>query len=240
VYNRVNDNKDNTIHTRMDKNGYRLTRSFTTTNNTRTYTMIESLFPCPIGNYDLDRAVTQKEMKYLKTLPLEENVGNEASTTDDILEHEDVSEIKKFCIEKLNEYCKETYNFDTDKVEIYMTASWTNKTEPGGHHHQHWHQNSIVSGVFYFDGNKDDDGIEFVNHESWLDSHWDFNLTESNWYNASTWWFETPPGKLYLFPSRLEHRVLEVEGKKDRWSLSFNTFMKGEFGEQHQRTRLVL
>jgi len=224
----------------MDKNGYRLTCSTTTTYYTRTYTMIESLFPCPIGHYDLDRAVTQKEMKYLKGLELEENIGNVASTTDDVVEHEDVSEIKKFIIDKLNDYCKETYGFDKDKVEIYITASWTNKTEPGGYHHQHWHQNSIVSGVFYFDGNKDTDAIEFINRDSWLGAHWDFDRIEDNYYSASTWWFETPPGKLYLFPSRLEHRVLEVQGKKDRWSLSFNTFMRGEFGEQHQRTRLVL
>jgi uncharacterized protein (TIGR02466 family) len=202
--------------------------------------MIESLFPCPIGHYDLDRAVTQKEMKYLKGLELEENIGNVASTTDDVVEHEDVSEIKKFIIDKLNDYCKETYGFDKDKVEIYITASWTNKTEPGGYHHQHWHQNSIVSGVFYFDGNKDTDAIEFINRDNWLGAHWDFDRTEDNYYSAITWLVETPPGKLYLFPSRLEHRVLEVEGEKDRWSLSFNTFLKGEFGEQHQRTRLVL
>ena len=224
----------------MDKNGYRLTCSTTTTYYTRTYTMIESLFPCPIGHYDLDRAVTQKEMKYLKGLELEENIGNVASTTDDVVEHEDVSEIKKFIIDKLNDYCKETYGFDKDKVEIYITASWTNKTEPGGYHHQHWHQNSVVSGVFYFDGNKDTDAIEFLNRDNWLGAHWDFDLKVANWYNSDSWWFETPPGKLYLFPSRLEHRVLEVKGEKDRWSLSFNTFLKGEFGEQHQRTRLVL
>ena len=202
--------------------------------------MIESLFPCPIGHYDLDRAVTQKEMKYLKGLELEENIGNVASTTDDVVEHEDVSEIKKFIIDKLNDYCKETYGFDKDKVEIYITASWTNRTKKGEYHHQHWHQNSIVSGVFYFDGNKDTDAIEFVGDHDWLGAHWDFNRTESNWYNSTTWWMPTPAGKLYLFPSKLSHRVLEVEGEKDRWSLSFNTFVKGEFGEQHQRTRLVL
>ena len=202
--------------------------------------MIENLFPCPVGNYELGRPTTKKEMKYLKSLEMEKNAGNAASTTDDILEHEDVAALKKFCMDKLTEYCKETYNFDTDKVEIYITASWTNKTEPGGYHHRHRHQNSIVSGVFYFDGNKDTDAIEFVINDNWLGSHWDFNVEEHNWYSSLTWWLPTPPGKLYLFPSRLEHRVNEVEGKKDRWSLSFNTFMRGEFGEQHQRTRLVI
>ena len=202
--------------------------------------MIESLFSCPIGHYELDRPITDSEMNYLKGTQLEENQGNMVSVEGDVLHNDAMIELTKFIGSSIEEYCAETFNFDTNKIQVYVTQSWTNKTQPGEHHHVHAHQNSILSGVFYFDGNKDDDGIEFVNHESWLDSHWDFNLTESNWYNASTWWFETPPGKLYLFPSRLEHRVLEVEGKKDRWSLSFNTFMKGEFGDQHQRTHLVL
>ena len=117
--------------------------------------MIENLFPCPVGNYELGRPTTKKEMKYLKSLEMEKNAGNAASTTDDILEHEDVAALKKFCMDKLTEYCKETYNFDTDKVEIYITASWTNKTEPGGYHHRHRHfycsvitiSNSIITAV---------------------------------------------------------------------------------------------
>tara|TARA_B100000780_G_C20865081_1_gene344000 strand:- start:42 stop:650 length:609 start_codon:yes stop_codon:yes gene_type:complete len=202
--------------------------------------MIENLFPCPLGSYDLDRALTQKEIKHLKSKDLEDNVGNKASTTDDILEHEDVSNLEKFIIDKLNEYSEETYNFDTDKIEIYITSSWTNKTEPGEWHHTHWHQNSFISGVFYFDGNDDTDIIEFSNKLAYLGDTWDFHPDEYNPYNAPNWWMPAPAGKLYLFPSQLRHSVPKVEGKKDRWSLSFNTFLRGDIGEQHQRTRLVL
>ena len=191
--------------------------------------MIESLFPCPIGHYNLDRAITQKEMQYLKCLELEDNVGNLSSVVGDVLKHKEVSEINKFCTNKLNDYCKEVWGLEKNKVCI--TQSWTNKTIPGAYHHQHWHHNSIISGVFYFDGNKDTDSISFFNHQDWLGDKWKFNNEEDNMFNSTSWWLPTPSGKLYLFPSRLEHCVNEVEGVRDRWSLSFNTFIKDEFGE---------
>ena len=78
--------------------------------------MIESLFPCPIGHYNLDRAITQKEMQYLKCLELEDNVGNLSSVVGDVLKHKEVSEINKFCTKKLNDYCKEVWGLEKNKV----------------------------------------------------------------------------------------------------------------------------
>ena len=169
--------------------------------------MIENLFPCPVGNYELGRPTTKKEMKYLKSLEMEKNAGNAASTTDDILEHEDAAALKKFCMDKLTEYCKETYDFDTNKVQIYITQSWTNLTKPGEYHHVHSHQNSVISGVFYFEGNKDD-VIEFWNPRNWLGSqHWAVESKSNNHFNSHTWWYPAEAGTLLLFPSLLEHSV---------------------------------
>mgnify|MGYP003676714668 CR=1 FL=1 len=191
--------------------------------------MIESLFPCPVGNYELDRDVTQKEMTYLKELPLEPNVGNVSSVSGQVLKHKDIANINKFCVEKLNEYCQNVWGVDNNTVQI--TQSWINKTIPGAYHHQHWHHNSIVSGVFYFDGNDDSDTISFVNHQNWLGDTFTLLLNEDNVFNSLSWWLPTPAGRLYLFPSRLEHCVNEVQGKKDRWSLSFNTFTNDAFSK---------
>tara|TARA_R100000541_G_scaffold49046_1_gene56113 strand:- start:556 stop:1170 length:615 start_codon:yes stop_codon:yes gene_type:complete len=191
--------------------------------------MIESLFPCPVGNYELDRDLTQKEITYLKKLSLEPNVGNLSSVSGDVLKHKEVTNINKFCIDKLNEYCHHVWGVDNNTISI--TQSWTNKTIPGAYHHQHWHHNSIVSGVFYFDGNDDSDSIRFFNHQNWLGETFTLPLKEDNLFNTLSWWLPTPSGKLYLFPSRLEHCVNEVQGVKDRWSLSFNTFTDDTFSK---------
>ena len=202
--------------------------------------MIEGLFPCPIGVYELDRAITDSEMNYLKGTQLEENEGNMVSIEGDVLHNDAMIELTKFIGNSIEEYCTETFNFDTNKTQIYVTQSWTNRTQPGEYHHPHSHDNSILSGVFYFEGNENDI-IEFWNSNSWLTGdRWAFQRLKNNHFNSDAWQYPAEVGTLLLFPSHLVHSVPEVEGEKDRYSLSFNTFFKGELGLSEERTRLIL
>jgi len=202
--------------------------------------MIEGLFSCPIGVYELGRDLSKDEMNYLKSIEMEKNTGNTVSATGDILHNDAMAEFSKFIGNSIDEYCRETLDFDTNKVQIYITQSWTNRTKQGEYHHVHSHQNSILSGVFYFDGNEDD-VIEFWNSKNWLGGdRWAIESKSWNPFNCATWWFPADVGTLLLFPSSLEHSVPEVEGKNDRYSLSFNTFFRGQLGESHERTELLL
>ena len=48
-------------------------------------------------------------------------------------------------------------------------------------------------------------------------------------------------GRLYIFPSGLEHDVPIIEERtKNRTSLSFNTFLKGKIGSDVGKTGLIL
>ena len=200
--------------------------------------MIEGLWPCPIGEYKLGRDLSQDEMSYLKGITMETNEGNTVSSTGDILHNDKMIELTKFIGNSIDEYCAETYDFDTNKIQIYITQSWTNRTKPGEYHHVHSHQNSIISGVFYFQSNVNDK-ILFYREKSWSDT-WNFNMVNFNDYNTDTWWMPATTGTLYLFPSRLEHSVPKVEGTQNRYSLSFNTFIRGEIGETSQLSQLFL
>jgi len=150
-----------------------------------------------------------------------------------------MADFTKFIGNSIDEYCKQTYDFDTDKVQLYITQSWTNLTKKGEFHHMHNHQNSIISGVFYFEGNKDD-VIEFYNPNPWLGDRWAVDAKANNDFNSQTWWWPADIGTLILFPSQLEHAVPEVEGDRDRYSMSFNTFFRGQIGGSHERTELIL
>ena len=86
----------------------------------------------------------------------------------------------------------------------------------------------------------DDDIIEFLNSKSWLGERWAFEKLNNNIFNSDTWWYPAKVGTLLLFPSHLEHSVPELEAEKDRYSLSFNTFFKGELGLSEERTQLIL
>ena len=66
-------------------------------------------------------------------------------------------------------------------------------------------------------------------------------LTTDNYnlYNSDSWWLEVEENSLILFPSSLTHAVEKI--KTDlRVSLSFNTFLKGNFGDSEDMTGLKL
>ena len=183
--------------------------------------MIQSLFPIPLGVYDLDREIKSNEISAIKSLKYYANQGNQTS-------------------ENIADYCKEAYSI-TNKVEMYITQSWANHTKPTEWHHAHKHSNSIVSGVFYIETN-DDDKISFLQANSMnpIVTYYHLPFQDYTAYNGATWWMPSIKGRLYLFPSILEHEVAKVEGNKDRWSISFNTFMRGELGEKMSLTHLVI
>jgi len=193
--------------------------------------MIELLFPCPIGLYSLNRNLTKTETSYLKNLEMEKNEGNVIGVSRNVLENNKVKSLKQFIEDSLKEFCKETFDYNTDKVQMCITNSWVNKTKQGEYHHMHAHQNSIIAGVFYFEGN-DNDVIEFYDSSNWLGlDRLAVEINNFNWFNSKSWSFPAKVGTLLLFPSKLGHAVPIVKEKKDRYSLSFNTFFKGELGQ---------
>jgi uncharacterized protein (TIGR02466 family) len=201
--------------------------------------MIHGLFPIPLGVYDFDREITSDEIAAVQSLKYYTNHGNHTSENTSIFDLEALCFIRQFAEQSIATYCKEAYAME-DKVEVYITQSWANCTKPTGWHHLHKHANSIVSGVFYIETNNDD-SIHFQ-HEIPFNPIITYHLPikDYNAYNDGCWVVPAMKGRLYLFPSCLEHEVTKVQGNKDRWSISFNTFIRGEIGEKKALTHLVL
>ena len=203
--------------------------------------MIQSIFPVPIGIYDLEKPLNKSEHKYFSGLELSRNVGNNVSISVDVLENKKMNRLKKFCKASLKDYSKQTYDFKTD-VEFYITQSWINLSEPKDYHHKHKHPNSILSGVFFIDADEEKDRIQFWQSSSISRGNsfsWDSN--EYNSFNSDVWWMPSIIGRLYIFPSGLEHDVPIIEERiKNRTSLSFNSFTKGKMGSDVGKTGLIL
>jgi predicted 2-oxoglutarate/Fe(II)-dependent dioxygenase YbiX len=64
--------------------------------------------------------------------------------------------------------------------------------------------------------------------------------TDWNLYNSKSWWMEAKTGGLLLFPSSLTHMVQQVTADEDRISIAFNTFLKGNLGDNKDLTELKL
>lgn len=197
---------------------------------------IYNLFPQPVGLYNLERDLTQEEADFIKNQETRPNMANVTSINNIILRHNAMTKLRDFIESSVSNYFTTVYN-PKHKVNLRITQSWTNYTEPGQWHHKHAHPNSFVSGVFYPQANKKTDKIFFYKAGFQM-----VKLPPENYnsWNSESWWFDVGTGDLLLFPSSLEHMVETVQGDQTRISLSFNTFPVGNIGEEVSLTGLQI
>lgn len=193
------------------------------------------IFPTPLGVVELDRDFTKKELSFIKSLEMEKNTGNFISVNDYVLEEKELSKLKDFCLTSINYYFKSIYDPVLD-VSLKITQSWTNLTQKDGHHHKHHHINSAYSATLYIE-TVDDDRIYFETPNGQM---LQVKSKEYTNLNSNSWWMPATKGSLIMWPSWLDHHVVDKGHEGDRISLSFNTFFVGEIGNRKDRSHLVV
>ena len=200
---------------------------------------IYQLFPEPVCTCSLERKLTQEELKIINEYQKEtyKNDGNITSNNNYVLENKTLKNLKKDLHTKVMEYFAQVICTD-NPITPYITQSWLNYTKSDQFHHQHNHQNSYISGVFYISADKEVDSITFYkpNVEDRIKLH----VIKHNPFNSTTLRFPVETGNVFLFPSRLIHGVDRKKGTNTRISLSFNVFFKGTIGHNRSLTELVL
>jgi len=199
---------------------------------------IEGIFPTPVYRTKLTNKIGKTENNLINEIKNEssENLGNFISDDKYVLERPGFKKIKKELLKHLKEYYKIVCCFKDS--EPYLTQSWLNFTSEEQYHHKHEHPNSMVSGVLYLNANLNNDKIQF-----WKDCGYQRirpDVTEFNWFNAESWWFEVESKDLILFPSSLTHSVETKKGNNIRTSLAFNSFIKGNIGSEIKVNSLYL
>lgn len=195
--------------------------------------IIENLFPTPVGFFKYDGKVDAKFLSEQKQRP---NEGNTSSVDNYILKQKKLSDLTTFIEKCLFQYITATINPKND-VRLRITQSWLNWTKPGQFHHKHAHQNSVISGCYYVNADKDNDKIFFCRDKY---QQIEFSPVEWNIYNSDSWWLPVGTGDLIFFPSDLIHMVQPVGGEHTRVSLAFNTFPVGYVGDEAGLTALHL
>ena len=199
------------------------------------------IFPCPVWVVKRDSNLSSKEDKDIEDIikeGMKKPWGGNSTSNNTYIFNSKLKEIKQFCEQQIKIYAEEVINPKED-LDFYITQSWLNITNPGGFHHKHSHQNSIISGVFYI-STEEDDKITF-NDSDKVKKLIAFEPKEYNIWNSSVWTFSVNTNELILFPSWLDHGV-EVNEKAttDRISLSFNTFVRGNLGKPKELSGLIL
>ena len=85
----------------------------------------------------------------------------------------------------------------------------------------HYHKNSYLSGVFYFNTVKDDKILL-------IDGQPQYCLEIESKVLSDHYYFSVKHGQLILFPSLTYHKVEKNNDSETRVSLAFNTFLKGD------------
>jgi len=200
--------------------------------------VIHQLFPIPVYVSKLGRQLTEEESKTINKCKKKThlNQGNIISEDTYVLENKTLKHLKEDLNEKVVDYFEKIIGSD-NPIAPYITQSWLNYTKANQYHHQHFHSNSYVSGVFYLNADPKVDHIKFYR------SHFpeiEPLVTKYNIFNAKSLWFPVETGNVVLFPSSLSHGVDKKIGANTRVSLSFNTYFKGTIGSQADLTELVL
>ena len=202
---------------------------------------IHGIFPFPVYIVKRDSNLSSKEEKEIRKIVKEgmyKNSGN-ASSTNSYIFNGKLKKLKQFCEEQLKIYVEQAI-VPKEELDFYITQSWLNITKPGEYHHDHSHQNSIISGVFYI-STEEDDKITFGDPNGKLEELIKFEPKEFNIWNSASWFFPSVTNQLLLFPSWLDHKVdINEKATTDRISISFNTFVKGTLGSRKDLTELIL
>jgi len=198
--------------------------------------IIENLFPTPIGFFKHEDGLIEDQKTFLLEQEQRPNEGNASSKDRYLLKQKKLASLTTFIEKSLHEYLMATICPKND-ARLRLTQSWLNWTAPGQHHHKHAHPNSLISGVYYVNADKENDKIFFYRDEY---QQLKFPPVEWNSYNSESWWYPVGSGDLVLFPSSLTHMVQTVGGEDTRVSLAFNTFPVGHIGDEDELTALYL
>ena len=203
---------------------------------------INTIFPKTFICSNIGRQITEEELNVVaeNAIPgaTHKNTGNLNSIQRYLLNDKtEFSSIRTFIEDGIKNYV-DTVIKPKDDVQFYITQSWLNYTKPGEYHHKHEHPNSLLSGVFYFNADKEKDRIYFYDDKDY--QRLKLEATDWNLYNSTSWWYPVGTGDLVIFKSELTHMVDTTVSDQTRISLAFNVFAKGAFGTEDSLTALYL
>lgn len=189
---------------------------------------IISLFGFPVAASEETYVLSPIENKFLLNQETCPNFGKNFTSTDTwILNKKPLKKLKNFFQKEIESYAYGILEIDPT-IKFYITQSWVNYNPPKSGHHSHKHPNSILSGVFYIQG--EDISINFGRTLELL--YLGLRYKHYNIFNSTAFEIGVKKHKLVLFPSTLNHSVKPNTSTTTRVSLSFNTFVTGELGTE--------
>jgi uncharacterized protein (TIGR02466 family) len=196
---------------------------------------ITHILPLPIYEFHCDENLTNKVLSDIETSNWIENKNNNRSETDLYSDANLLQWFESCLSEAKNELGL------PKKLELDITSCWINKTTKLQTHHQHHHQNSFLSGLFYLSDGHIGGETEFFTENIWWKNFAWFMPRDNQMRRKISHRIIAQKGRLILFPSSLAHSVRALIDNSCRYTISFNTFFSGIVdSEAKNSTRLEL
>lgn len=176
---------------------------------------ISGIFPIPIATTQIDLP----DLSGIKWVQGDEFLQSE----DDLHKRNNMQDtVKKI----LDSACAFAESVGWRKEQYFITQMWANKYAPttsvrtGGHINPHFHSNSFLSGVLYFDENSP---TRIFNHDKTRHMI-KTSSAENTPFTSEIFTINAKPGRLLLFPSYLVHD--SEPSDKERVTIAFNILPK--------------
>ena len=184
------------------------------------------LFPTRVYEFRLegdDMAMSDQALEYIKTLNMQmyNFPAGVRTSKGDLHKDEPMQEMTGFFHDCLD-YIRCDLALQVEELRISL--SWANWAPPqsGAGHPLHRHNYSYLSGVYYFT-----EGSDTVFHDPVDIRNLDTLEITRDFFDGPEERITAEPGKLLIFPGWLRHYSNPHSGKKDRYTMSFNSLHHG-------------
>ncbi len=199
---------------------------------------VHPLFVEPYLKANIGHAISDAQIDYLKNLKMVPNQMNLISENLYIFEEPELKSIKEAVQEVLDIFAAEVLGI---RQKLYVTQSWSLINPPNVGMHSHTHSNSVVSGsLYYTDMPEPVAGMIFERHRTYQQIELFPEQGKVNIYNTTKNLILPQKNDLIIFSSSLQHLVQVNMSSQPRYSLAFNTFIKGKLGDYRDVSELIL
>jgi hypothetical protein len=198
---------------------------------------VHELWPTPI--YENFIPVKSEWINFAETCKYERMFSQNGDYTVDKYILDNILDLKKELIFHVNLFAEKYLKIVN--IEFYFLNSWIVKHHPMDWAQAHYHNNSLLSGVYYLKTVENSGDINFIknhNNQNILPLAITPNYGEYDYTNSEKYKIISKPGNLILFPSTLKHEVTKNNSNSVRISLAFNVFCRGIFGKNEYELKL--
>jgi len=191
----------------------------------------------PMSIYESKLPVKDEWIKYIKNLGYRRtHIGNSDISKDRYV-LEKMPDLKQKIESHLENYIRK-YLTISENISFPMLNSWVNIHLPNDGAQQHYHGNSLFSGVYYLITPKNCGGLVFHKSSTIVNlfhSSIRVEYDEANHLHAEEYIIPVEKGDIVFFPSHLTHSVEKNLSNEPRVSMAFNFWIKGKLGKEEYK-----